>query len=198
VQKINRSPPDTFEESLEQLKELSKVQPIYVKTLFELFSKRGIPLFIIALTLPFCQPIQLPGLSTPFGLLIAFLGFRLLLGHKALLPKFLLEKELSKELLDKALFKSLDFFQKIQAFCRPRLLFFSKNQLFFVTNSLVTVFLGLFLALPLPIPLTNLISGWALLFLQLGLLEDDGLFIAISYIVTALCIGFFVGLALIF
>ena len=31
-------------------------------------------LLLVILALPFCQPIMLPGLSTPFGMVIALLG----------------------------------------------------------------------------------------------------------------------------
>ena len=197
MSKINRPPPQSFEESLAALKKRSESEPIYVKTLFETFARRGFPLFIIVLTLPFCQPLQIPGLSTPFGLLIAFLGLRLMFGHKVLLPKKLLNKPLSKEFQEKVLFKSLHFFQKIQRFCHPRLSVLSKNPIMYALNGFLTSFLGLFLALPLPIPLTNLISGWALLLLQFGLLEDDGLFIILSYILTAICAGFLIALFII-
>lgn len=192
--KINKPPARSFEESIAILKERAQEETIYIKTLFEVFARRGFPLFIIVLALPFCQPIQIPGMSTPFGLVIAFLGFRLLFGQKIWLPKWLRDKPLSKQFLNKVLFRSLRFVKKCDKLCRSRLVFFAKNPVMYGLNCFLTIVLGLFLALPLPIPLSNIAAGWALLFLHFGLLEDDGLLIILSYIITAICIGFFVGI----
>jgi hypothetical protein len=48
-------------------------------------------------------------------------------------------------------------------------------------NGAMLAALGIFLALPLPIPLTNVITAWAIFLISLGILEDDGLFIFLGY-----------------
>jgi hypothetical protein len=64
-------------------------------SLFEIMgilSGKGRTLLLILLSLPFCQPIQIPGMSTPFGLMIAFIGFRMSFGKNAWLPKKVMSK----------------------------------------------------------------------------------------------------------
>ena len=50
-----------------------------------------------------------------------------------------------------------------------------------VVNGLVIALLGIFLALPLPIPLSNLTAAWAIFLIAFGLLEDNGIFVLIGY-----------------
>jgi hypothetical protein len=51
------------------------------------------------------------------------------------------------------------------------------------------------LSLPLPIPFTNLIPAYTILFLVIGLLESDGLFVLIGYGLTAATTAFFGSIA---
>lgn len=196
--RLKKPPSKSFEESLILLQKKAESEQVFVKTLFEVFGGRGFPIIIMLLSLPFCQPLQIPGFSTPFGLVIAFLGMRFIFNHKILLPHSLLEKPISREFIEKLFVKSAWVIKKIKRFSRPRLQFLSTHPLFYALNGALTTLLGLLLALPLPIPLTNIISGWALLLLHFGLLEDDGLFILLGYAVTAACIAFFASLCLFF
>jgi len=190
-----KSPPEhTFEESIKILQEMSDTETIYIKTIFDVFSGRGYPLIIMCLSLPFCLPLQIPGFSTPFGILIAFLGLRMIFGHTVLLPKSVLEKSITKETLTKVLDSSLKLIKKIKRFSSPRLSWLHSSTIMYALNGFLTVTLGLLLALPLPIPLTNIISAWALMLLHFGLLEDDGLFILVGYLISALCFGLFIGI----
>jgi hypothetical protein len=50
---------------------------------------------------------------------------------------------------------------------------------------------AILLALPLPIPFSNAIPAWMILFQALGHLEEDGFFIVLSYIQTAICLIYF-------
>jgi hypothetical protein len=65
--------------------------------------KRAHTFLLLLLSLPFVQPIPLPGLSTPFGVAIAFLGISFLFGQKPCLPKRLLKMQLPEIFLAPAL-----------------------------------------------------------------------------------------------
>jgi hypothetical protein len=191
---VKAPPVHSFEESIRILKEKAEHETVYLHTIFDVFGGRGYPLVIMCLSLPFCLPLQIPGFSTPFGLLIAFLGLRMLFGHRVLLPKRLLQKSISRKTLDKILDPSLKLVKKIKRFSRPRLIWLHDNIVMYIVNGFLTCVLGLLLALPLPIPLTNIISAWAILLIHFGLLEDDGVFILVGYLIAALCFGFFIGI----
>jgi hypothetical protein len=48
-------------------------------------------------------------------------------------------------------------------------------------NALLMLLAGLFLALPLPIPGTNLAPSWVILLICIGTLEEDGLLVVLGY-----------------
>jgi hypothetical protein len=55
---------------------------------------------------------------------------------------------------------------------------------------------SILLALPLPIPFSNALPAWMIFFQALGHLEEDGFFIVLSYLQTAICLVYFVFLVL--
>src|SRR5688572_7293417 len=62
---------------------------------------RGFALFILLLSIPFCFPIAIPGLSIPFGVVIMLLGIRIALGRKPQLPDFILNRVIKHSTLEK-------------------------------------------------------------------------------------------------
>ena len=160
--------------------------------ILEILSGKGRVLMLIFLSLPFCQPLQIPGLSTPFGLCVAFIGFRMAFGKRIWLPKRVLLKTVSSAKVRKYSQKFLKLTTKIAHLIHPRLKWLSKHKVMHICNGLLITLLGLFLALPLPIPLTNLSAGWGIFLLSLGLLEEDGVFILAGYLISLITIGFFV------
>lgn len=169
---------------------------ISIEEILEILSGKGRSLILILLSLPFCQPFQIPGLSTPFGLFIAFIGFRMAFGKSIWLPKSVMSKTIPSSTLQKISQNGLKFMKKIAHLIHPRLKRMCHHRIMYVSNGLLIVLLGIFLALPLPIPLTNIIAGWAILFMAIGLLEDDGVFILLGYFVSLLIIAFFILLTL--
>lgn len=67
---------------------------VTLREVMEVLRGRAYTLLLILLVLPFCTPIPLPGISTPFGLVVAVIGFRLALGQKPWLPARLLDTQL--------------------------------------------------------------------------------------------------------
>jgi hypothetical protein len=179
----------TIEEDLAILLENSQRSPsLSIKEILEIFSGKGSSLILIFLSLPFCQPIQIPGLSIPFGIVIAFIGLRIAFGKRIWLPKKLLFKTVPSKTIEKTVQTSVKVMKKIRRFIRPRLSWLCKYRTMHILNGLLIFLLGIFLALP--IPLTNLLVGWSIFLVSLGFLEDDGVFVLIGYVTslfTLLC-----------
>lgn len=176
----------SLKEEILHLREKSKLKRLSIGDIFKELPEKGRPLVLILLSLPFCQPIQIPGLSIPFGIAIAFIGLRMAFGKKIWLPKTLLKKTIPQKTLDRITHKILSLLKKIKKWIYPRLTWISQSRFIKKGNGLLIFLLGFFLALPLPIPLSNLLAAWSILLLSLGLLEDDGLFILASYFVILL------------
>lgn len=184
-----------LEKSIASVLSAAKKKPITIKFLLKTLSGKGRYLLLVFLSLPFCQPIPLPGLSTLFGLAIALFGISILLGRHVWLPEKALHRTVSHSLIDKIASKALWIVKKIKPFVHQRIPLLIYHPAFRILNGLTIISLGLFLALPLPIPLTNIIPGWIIFLIALGLLEDDGLLILLGYIVliiTLLLITFLI------
>lgn len=182
-----------LKEDLDVLLEKARRNPtLLIEEILEILSGKGRSLILIFLSLPFCQPLQIPGLSTPFGIVIAFIGLRMAFGKRLWLPKKILSKSIPSTTIQKVTKKSLKMMNKMRRFIHPRLSWLCDHALMKVVNGLLIVLLGVFLALPLPIPLTNLAAGWSIFLVSLGLLESDGICVIIGYLVSLLTITFFI------
>lgn len=187
-----------LQEGLLLLKKRITSTSVPIATILDTLSGKGRLFFLLILSLPFCQPLQIPGFSTPFGLLIAFLSLRLIFEKNSWFPKKWLQKKIPSKTLKLLIDKTLLLLNQIQPWIHPRWawLFRSKRGCSFHYCALTL--LGLLLALPLPIPFSNLITAWSIFFLSVGLMEEDGLILLIGYFLFALTIFFliFAGLTL--
>lgn len=119
------------------------------------------------------------GLSTPFGLAIALVGGQMMLGRsQPWLPGRARRRELKIEMLDRVaalLAKRTGWIarstrRRLEWLIRPRLV------------GLCIVLLALGLALPLPIPGSNLVFLIPLFIYSVGVLERDGLWILAGHV----------------
>ena len=155
---------------------------------------RGLAVFLILLSLPFCLPIQIPGTSTPFGVAMALMGLRLSLGKALWWPQWLLNKPISYKLLQKLTNLVDKWFKRVKRLLKPRMTWLAEKPLLHKIHGLFITLMALLLAIPFPIPLTNLLSAFPILFMGIGLLEDDGVAILISYFLGFISIGFWVSI----
>lgn len=179
------------EEFLNLRAEIEKTDTVMIEKILKIMHGKGRSLVILMLALPFCQPLQIPGLSTPFGLIISFLGLRAIFGKGILLPKFLLKKQLQRKTIEKIIKNGLFLIRKLKRLSYSRVVFLCQLKPIRIFNQVCIVVLGLFLALPLPIPLSNLIAAWAIVCLNLGSLENDGVIILIGYFFFLVSLVFF-------
>jgi hypothetical protein len=124
------------------------------------------------------------GLSTPFGLAIALCGLQMLIGRtRPWLPGFVRRRPLKLSMLDRSVHGLTRWTGWLSRLTRRRwepLLVGPMNNLV----GLSVLLLGLGLALPLPIPGSNLIFLVPVLVFGIGLLERDGVLVAIGHFAT--------------
>ncbi len=186
----------TFGDGIIRLQHKAEEGAMSIGEIFRLLSGSGRTLSLIFLSIPFCQPLQIPGMAIPFGLMISFIGFRMLLGKRIWLPKKMLDKKITKRHLLKITGKALYWLNKLKHLTHPRLHWVCSNKGMVISHILSIIVLGILLALPLPIPLSNIAAAWGIFLIALGLLEGDGLFVLLGYVVFLVTILFFVGITL--
>ena len=141
---------------------------------------RGYALLVLFLAAPFPIP-NIPGLSVPFGIAIGLIGIAFML-RRPNLPKFVLRQTLEFSTLQKVIPFVARLLERIERHMKPRLQFFVKGPVMSSLFGLGIVSAGFFLALPLPIPLTNGPPALSIIFLVVGVLCRDGLMILIGHL----------------
>jgi hypothetical protein len=141
-----------------------------------LMHQRAYSFVLLIVALPFCTPIPLPGLSTPFGLVIAFIGLRIACGLHPWLPKRMLALRLPAKWLPK-MFQAVERpVRWLERFLRPTLPVLLRPGVFRQLHGAIIMISGLLLLLPLPVPFTNFFPAVAIALLACAMMEGDGRF----------------------
>ena len=168
-----------------ELKALAEMFAEQEMTLREVMDRLGVKasgLLILILALPFCAPVTIPGLSTPFGLVIAFISGRFALGRAPWLPRRLLAVKLPPRFFRKVIGGTERLMGWVERRLRPRWSWLTDRPGKLRFHSWIICFSALLLALPLGgIPFTNTLPGLAIFIGMLGIMARDGVAVLIGY-----------------
>lgn len=162
-----------------------------LKRIFEVMGEEGHSVLLVFLCVPYMQPIPIPGLSTPFGILMAIVAWFLFIQRPPWLPRKFEDYKISATLILKVSEVAERFWIKVAHYVTERWSFLQDNPFFRVLNMLLFIVNGILLALPLPIPLSNFFPAMTILFCAVGHMEKDGVVISISYLWCAVSFTFF-------
>ena len=186
--------PRKLSEELAMILREFEVETVTLREVLGLLHGRGYVLLVLLLALPFCTPVPLPGLSTPFGLIIMLIGGRLAFGAKPWLPARLLDTRLPPKIFAKVFSLTRKIILAFERLLRPRMLWITTPRMQ-QAHAIPIVVCAMMLLLPLPIPFSNVVPAWGIMLIAGGLLERDGAFILAGYIATLITIAFFVVIA---
>jgi hypothetical protein len=148
--------------------------------LLDLLGAQAFGIGTLVFALPSILPCTaIPGVSLLFGAPILFLGFQLaFFQKKPWLPQWLRRKKLNSASFTHYLKQSIPYIQRCERIIRPRYSF-SNNIVF---KSLIGIVLTLLsILLILPIPFSNVPLGILIAIIALGLIENDGLVLLLSF-----------------
>ena len=165
---------------LRSLFDVAKGQPMSLGELEQHLKDRGYALLVLFLAAPFPIP-SIPGLSVPFGIAILLIGLAFMLRRRPRLPGFILRKKVTFATLQKVIPFVARLMQRLERHMRPRLGFLVAGPVMTSLFGLGIVSGGFFLALPLPVPLSNAAPALSIIFLITGILCRDGLMIFIGH-----------------
>jgi hypothetical protein len=177
------------------LSEIIRMLPaegLTLQTLLEWLGERGLLIFCMILTMPFLLPVSIPGTSTPFGLLIALNAVGLALHKSPWLPARLMNRQIAMHQLVPMLAKGVRLFARLEKLIRPRLLPLTHRATIGRFNVILLGFSGLLLTAPLPLPFSNTLPAYGVLFLAMGSLERDGYAVLAGYVMVLLTVAYFV------
>lgn len=173
-------------------------RPLPLSVLLKQVGNSGFGTISGILTMPMLIPLPIPlvGFSALVGSGIMLVGCQLALGYeKPYLPQRIARIELSPAASQKILKNINRLLQPLERMSRHRFSRFSNSWWGCRITGVCLAWDALLMSLSLPIPLTNLVPAYTILFLAIGLLEFDGLFILIGYGMTVVTTIFFASIA---
>lgn len=155
---------------------------------------QSLGVFIILLSFPSALPVPAAGYSTPFGILLLWIGWLFLRGGQQIqLPNKWLNKpfKINAKIVRGGI-KLITFLEKfIHPNRAPKLYRLINRRLVGINLMLLALIMAL------PIPLTNTFPAAIILLFGLGLLESDGIILGIAQCLAVFAIGLYVAAVLI-
>lgn len=174
---------------------IERLPPLEV-TLVEIMDIVGadsLTLLTIFLSLVFLVPVSIPGVSTVFGTGILLIGITRLLSRKLWLPERIGHRKISVEKLRLVLYRALVWFRRLEKISRPhRLNRLTSGTVMGILNNSSFILAAILLMAPFGfIPFSNTLPALALIFLALGMLQQDGTSILLGYLFNIATIVYF-------
>jgi len=148
--------------------------------LLDRFSRRSYGLFLLLVLLPVFIPVPI-GIGGICGPLISLIGAQLLLQFEhPWLPGFLSRRQFKRQLLIGFQKRFGTWLQRLERLSRPRHEELFDRAFWRAVSGLLLIALGVLLALP--VPGTNYPFGLIILLFSLGLIERDGVIMALGWL----------------
>jgi hypothetical protein len=159
----------------------SRRERISIGDLLTALGDRAVGALMFVFAAPNILPVP-PGVSTLLGAPLLFLSAQLMLGMRPWLPGFVTRRSLSREDLASVVRRIVPWLAKAEKLLKPRANVLTRPPVEYVAG-----FVSLVLAviLMLPIPLGNTLPALAISVLALGVLERDGVWIALGFLASA-------------
>lgn len=182
-------------EQLEELRASFSERHATLGEIIRFLEGRAYTLLMIVFALPFAVPVSVPGSSTPLGIIIAVIAVQLALKRLPWLPRRLLDWRLPPGFFTKLIPVTARLVRSLERALHPRWPAWTESHAAIAVHLLVIVVHAFLLALPVIFPFTNLFPGWVILILACGLLERDGLFLAVGHALSVLNVLYFLAIA---
>ncbi len=160
-------------------------------TIFEFLDQigdRGFGLMLLMLALPAALPIPAAGYATPFGLVMALLGFQIALGRSSpWLPGWLGRRRLPFKMLRFSVANARLPLRAVALLIRPRLAKVAHSRATHIGLGLGIALLSLLMSVPLP--LTNTAPSFVIFILAAGFLEEDGLMMIFGMLLAPVAVA---------
>lgn len=194
------NPETSLGETLQSMSNSITQPEISLRELLELIGEQGMLVFCMFLTIPFLLPVSIPGVSTVFGLVITLIGIGVTLNRVPWLPARLMNRTIERVHLLPALEKGAALFTRLDKVVSPRILALTHGATINRMNGLLLVLGAILLMAPFGlIPFSNTIPALAILFLAVGMLQRDGIFVLLGYLAlvgTIVYFGALIGAAI--
>ena len=161
---------------------------IVLGDILDFFGERAFGALMLVLALPMATPLSaIPGVSSVFGLPLVVVCVQLMLGYpRPLLPGALARRSIRRAALERALARADPWLAKIERAVHPRLPALTGLA---AERALGAVCVLMAILLALPIPGANQPPAVAVALFAVALLERDGVFAILGWIVSVIAVA---------
>lgn len=157
---------------------------VRLRELFDAMGDRAFGPTLLMCAIPEALPLPIPGISAFVAMPLMLVSGQLVLGfQQPWLPDWLLDQSFKQEHCEQIISGAIPFLEKLEGFVKPRWSLFTSPEAERYVGVMVLL-LGLIIALP--IPFGNMLPAIAIVLICLGLIEKDGLIIAISGLIVGI------------
>jgi hypothetical protein len=187
----------TLREKMAILADSLPPESVTLSEVLVLVGREGLLLFCVFLTLPFMVPVSIPGVSTVFGAVILLIGISVVLNRSPWLPARLMKRSFSSAKLKHALQTGEIWLKRLEKISHKRMLGLATGPAARLFNGLMLILGAVLLMFPFGlVPLSNTLPGLAILFLAVGMLQEDGVCILLGCLTNLMTMLYFAFLIL--
>lgn len=176
-----------FSTMLEKFAEAQTADRIQIGVLVRAMEHRSVGALVLILALPMVVPIPAPGISVPFGIFLMLVSTELLFARgQVWLPQRIAARSIARKDFVRFAERAVPVLRRVEQFARPRMAGVTRGW-----GIRIVGFTCLILAtvIALPIPMGHFLPGSVICMLAIGLIECDGLLIAIGLGAAAFVLG---------
>jgi hypothetical protein len=188
------APDDSMAEELRSLGRRFDGRPAALGEVFDVLGARASALLVVVCALPFSTPISIPGLSTPFGLVILLLASRYFMALPPWLPERLRRVCLPADFFAKMIGASARLVGWLERRLRTRWVGLTDKEWKRRLHTSVVIFAALLLMIPLPPlpPFTNTLPALVAVVITFSVLKRDGLATLAGHALFLFTLGYFI------
>ena len=186
----------TLRETLSSLQNALPDRGVTLSMVLELLGKKSFLILATFLALPFLAPVSIPGTSTVFGAIILLIGMSLVFNRSPWLPERFMIHIFPTDKLRICISQSLIWIQRLEKISHRQMSFLCHGPLVGRVIGLAMVVASLLLMAPLAfIPFSNTLPALSILLLSIGVLQQDGIFIAVGHLFLGVASAYFTIIA---
>ena len=171
-------------ELLQQFLEQHQGDEVRLRDVLSALGDRAFGPTLLICALPEALPLPIAGISALVAVPLMLVSGQLALGfEQPWLPDWLIDQPFKLEHCEQVISAAVPFLEKLEYFVEPRWQVFTSPM---AERGVGVILLALSFIIALPIPFGNMLPAIVIVLICLGLIEKDGLMIAVSALVTGM------------
>ncbi|HEU0117683.1 MAG TPA: exopolysaccharide biosynthesis protein [Alphaproteobacteria bacterium] len=161
-------------------------ESISIGQILQAFGVRGFAFLLFMLSLLNIVIFMIPLSSVLFGLPMVILAAQMVVGFRTpIFPRVIRRQTISRAAFMEGLERAIRAVSWVEHYIKPRLMFVTNPNVNRV-HGLVALIMAIMVSLPIPV--FNIPPSFGLVFLGLGMLQRDGVFVGAGYMIAIWCL----------